>query len=200
MEQIELIQHTVLLLEKLATPYALVGSWGSGIYGEPRFTRDVDIVLDLPISAVPAFCQAYPPDEYYLSEEAVRSAIRSRFQFNVLHPKSGNKVDFILTTASKWNNLQLTRRRRVQLTGEGISFLADVAAPEDIILGKLWYHSLGGGDRHLRDIAGILRVTGDGVDRAEVHRWAAELGYLDVWQQIVAKVDGPDLPPGPGVS
>ena len=71
------------------------------------------------------------------------------------------------------------------------------AAPEDVILGKLWYFSLGGGDRHLRDIAGILRVTGDGVNRAEVERWASQLGALEIWHQIVAKVDAPDAPPGP---
>ena len=67
-----------------------------------------------------------------------------------------------------------------------------------VILGKLWYFSEGGGDRHLRDIAGILRVTGDGVDRAEVERWATKLGYLEIRRQIVAKVDAPDSPPGPG--
>ncbi|MGI8476047.1 MAG: hypothetical protein ACR2OO_06730, partial [Thermomicrobiales bacterium] len=89
----------------------------------------------------------------------------------------------------------MARRRPVRL-------LADrdvmVAAPEDVILGKLWYYSEGGGDRHLRDVAGILRVTGEGVGRAEVERWAAELGYLEVWRQIVARVDAPDPPPGPG--
>jgi hypothetical protein len=73
------------------------------------------------------------------------------------------------------------------------------AAPEDVILGKLWYYSLGGGDRHSRDIAGILRVTADGVDRAEVGRWAGELGTLEVWGRIVEKVDAPDPPAGPGV-
>ena len=40
MEQIELIRHAVRTLDALAVPYALVGSWGSGLYGEPRFTRD----------------------------------------------------------------------------------------------------------------------------------------------------------------
>ena len=81
---------------------------------------------------------------------------------------------------------------------EQIELMVDVAAPEDVILGKLWYFSEGGGDRHLRDIAGILRVTGDGVNRAEVERWATKLGYLEIWRQIVAKVDAPDSPPGPG--
>jgi hypothetical protein len=73
-----------------------------------------------------------------------------------------------------------------------------IAAPEDVILGNLWYFAEGGGGRHLREVAGILRVTGEGVDRAEVERWATQLGYLEIWQQILAKVDGPDSPRGPG--
>jgi hypothetical protein len=73
-----------------------------------------------------------------------------------------------------------------------------IGAPEDVILGKLWNFAEGGGDQHLRDIAGILRVTGDGVNRSEVERWATTLGYLEIWQQILAKVDAPDSTPGPG--
>jgi hypothetical protein len=42
MEQIELIRHAVSTLDALAVPYALVGSWGSGLYGEPRFTSVKD--------------------------------------------------------------------------------------------------------------------------------------------------------------
>lgn len=199
MEQIEFLRHAVRHLDSLGVPYTVVGSWGSGVYGEPRFTRDIDIVLDLPPAVVPAFCAGFPAPEFYLSEPAVRDAVRTRFQFNVLHPTSGNKIDFILPRAEPWSAGQLLRRRRVELRHGGEAFPICVAAPEDVIVGKLWYYSEGGGDRHLRDIAGILRVTGDGVDRAEVERWARELGYLDIWQQVVAKADAPDSPPGPGV-
>ncbi len=199
MEQIELIRRAVRTLDTFAIPYALVGSWGSGIYGEPRFTRDIDIVLDLNLALVPQFCAAFPTSEFYLSEAAVRDAVRTRFQFNLIHPESGNKIDFILTRPESWNRRQLERRRRIELRLADEAFGVYVAAPEDVILGKLWYFAEGGGDRHLRDIAGILRVTGHGVNRADVERWATELGYLEIWQQIVAKVDAPDSPPGPGV-
>ena len=93
MEQIELIRHAALVLDRLAVPYALVGSWGSGIYGEPRFTRDIDIVLDLNLAQLTQFCSAFPDDEFYLSEAAARDAVRTRFQFNVIHPGSGNKCE-----------------------------------------------------------------------------------------------------------
>jgi len=199
MEQFDLLRYTVETLERLSIPYALVGSWGSGIYGEPRFTRDIDIVVELTMASVPAFCAAFPNGEFYLSENAVREAVRDRFQFNVVHPSSGNKIDFILIRNEPWRAGQVSRRRRVTLGSGDETFSGYVAAPEDVILGKLWYYSEGGGDRHLRDIAGILRVTGDGVDRAEVERWARQLGYLEIWQAVIEVVDAPDRPPGPGV-
>jgi hypothetical protein len=132
-------------------------------------------------------------DEFYLSEDAMREAIRTSFQFNVIHPGSGNKIDFMLPRQDEWARVQMTRARPVRLLPDRD---VTIAAPEDVILGKLWYFSLGGGDRHLRDIAGILRVTGEGVNRTEVERWAARLGYLEIRQQIVAKVDAPDSSPG----
>ncbi len=110
MEQAELIRYAAQTLERLAIPYALVGSWGSGIYGEPRFTRDIDIVLDLNMALVSQFCEAFPNGEFYLSEQAARDAVRTRFQFNVIHPASGNKIDFILTRPESWSATQLERR------------------------------------------------------------------------------------------
>jgi hypothetical protein len=198
MEQIELIRRVVHTLDALAIPYALVGSWGSGVYGEPRFTRDIDVILDLNAALVAPFCAAFPKGEFYLSEAAVRDAVRTRFQFNLIHPASGNKIDFILTRPDEWNSGQLLRRRSIELRLGAESFEVFVATPEDVIIGKLWYYSEGGGDRHLRDITGILRVTGEGVNREEVERWVTRLGYLRIWQQIVANVDAPDSPHGPG--
>ncbi len=191
MEQDDLLRLAAETLDRLNTPYMLVGSYGSSVFGEPRFTQDIDIVLDLSAAAVPVFCRAFPPPDFYLSEQSIREAVRDRFQFNVLHLSSGNKVDFIFPKSGEWGGSQLSRRRRVTL--EGGSTVA-VACPEDVILGKLWYYSEGGSDKHLRDIAGILRVSGELVDRADVTAWATKLGYLDTWTRILESVDDPTAP------
>src|SRR4051794_32113644 len=148
----------------------LVGSFASSAYGEPRFTQDIDIVLDLPAAQIPALCAAFPVPDFYVSESAVREAVQRRFQFNVLHTTSGNKIDFLLPRDDEWGRTQLGRRQRVRLLPDREGF---AARPEDVILGKLWYFAEGGSDKHLRDIAGILRVSGDVVDRDDVGRWAA---------------------------
>ena len=197
MEQIDILRHAVEALERMNVPYLVVGSFASIAYGESRFTQDIDIIAAFQLKHINELLMAFPPHEFYLSEAAIRDAIRTSSQFNVIHPSSGNKIDFILPRADEWATVRMARGRPVRLLPD-----RDVmtAAPEDVILGKLWYFSLGGGDRHLRDIAGILRVTGDGVNCAEVERWASKLGYLEIWQQIVAKVDAPDAPPGPGTA
>ena len=196
MEQIDVLRLSIDVLERLEIPYALVGSFGSSIYGEPRMTRDIDILADLTSAKVPLFCSSFPSSEFYLSEAAVREAVRARHQFNLLHPGSGNKVDFILPRSTPWSGSQLGRSVRLPILP---NLEGRVAAPEDVIIGKLWYYSEGGGDRHLRDITGILRISGDRVDRFEVERWAKELGYLEIWREVVATADSPDKPPGPGV-
>jgi hypothetical protein len=195
MEQIDILRHAVEVLERMSVPYLVVGSIAGMAYGEARFTQDIDIVAAFEMKHVGELLAAFPSNEFYLSETAIRDAIQTSFQFNVIHPTSGNKIDFILARKDEWSRVQMTRGRSIRVLPDRNAM---TAAPEDVILGKLWYYSLGGGDRHLRDIAGILRVTGDGVDREEVERWAIKLGYLEIWQQIVAKVDAPDSPPGPG--
>jgi hypothetical protein len=195
MEQTDFLRHAVETLDRLGVPYVVVGSIASIAYGESRFTQDIDIVAAFAPRHIVPLLESYPSSEFYLSEAAVRGAIRTESQFHVIHPASGNKIDFILPSGGSWTRGQIARAKAPRLLPD-----RDVmtASPDDVILGKLWYFSLGGGDRHLRDIAGILHVTGEGVDRAEVERWATQLGYQEICQQIVAKVDAPDPPFGPG--
>ena len=46
----------------------------------------------------------------------------------------------------------------------------------------------GGSEKHLRDIMGILKVSGDVVDRSYVTRWADQMGLADIWQAILARL------------
>jgi len=195
-EQTDFLRHVVEVLERLDVPYMVVGSMASMVYGEFRNTQDIDIVAELTTDQIPAFLAGFPSNDYYLSESAVRDGVLHGVPFNLLYPATAQKVDFMKPRGDAWSRQQLARRRPMPLLPD-----RDVmtAAPEDVILGKLWYFSEGGGDRHLRDIAGILRNTGDGVDRAYVEHWAGELGHLDAWQQAIAVADGPDRPPRPGV-
>jgi hypothetical protein len=62
---------------------------------------------------------------------------------------------------------------------------ATFASPEDVILKKLQFYAAGGSDRHLRDIAGVLRISSAEIDRDYVAEWTDRLGLREIWDQIL---------------
>lgn len=186
MEQTELLHHVIEILEELDAPYMVVGSFASAVYGEPRMTRDIDIVIQLSRDHVDKLCAAFPPEEYYVSCEAAVEALRYESQFNVIHGSSGNKVDFMIAHSDEWGKEQLNRRKRVKLA-TGLN--GYVASPEDVIIGKLLYYKEGGSEKHLRDITGIMKISGGKVDKDIVSRWVHKLGLSDVWQSLLENLD-----------
>ncbi len=185
MDQIELLRTATNILDRLRIPYCVVGSMASMCYGETRFTNDLDLLIDLKLEQVAALCAEFPEPEYYVSEAAATEAAKHRRQFNVIHVPSSFKIDFMLVKSAAWNQRQISRRQRKEYaTGLNI----EVAAPEDVILGKLVYYKEGESPKHLRDIAAMLQVNGDLIDRDDVAKWADELGVLDIWQAILTRL------------
>lgn len=185
MEQLELLHFLIELLNKLHIRYMVVGSYASGAYGEPRLTQDIDIVVDLTVEELCTLLDAIPKEEFYVSEEAARHAIRSGGQFNVIHPESGLKVDFMIARRDAWGQEQLNRRVLLELL-ENVQ--AYTARPEDLILSKMLYYQEGGSEKHLRDITGMFKESGDQIDRGYIDKWANELGVADVWQAILNRL------------
>lgn len=181
MDQDELLRHVVGALQGAGVSYLVTGSTATIYYGEPRFTNDLDVVVQLGAEQVEKVVGAFPPEEFYVSEEAVRRALRTRGQFNVIHPRSGLKVDFVVAEGSPFDRSRFARRRRVRVAHD---LEADFAAPEDVILKKLVFHREGGSDKHLRDVGGVLKISGDEIDFDYLDLWADRLGVTDLWRQV----------------
>jgi hypothetical protein len=184
-EQHELLRYVVDVLEVQRVSYMLVGSLASGVFGEPRLTQDIDILVELSPDQIQALCDAFPAPEFYVSVGAARQAVAQRGQFNVIHPASGNKIDFMIARSDSWGRSQISRRRSEQILPGRSGF---VASPEDVILGKMWYYREGGSEKHLRDIAAIMQVSGQIIDLGYVARWAEQLELSDVWQAILNRL------------
>jgi hypothetical protein len=52
-----------------------------------------------------------------------------------------------------------------------------------VVLSKLEFFREGGSEKHLRDIRGILAVSGDQIDRALIETRVAELGLATEWRK-----------------
>ncbi|MEA2695403.1 MAG: hypothetical protein QOJ16_4790 [Acidobacteriota bacterium] len=186
MDSSELLRYATRLLERLGLRYFVTGSAATIFYGEPRFTNDIDIVLDLPPGRVAELCAAFPADEFYVSEESARQAVARRGQFNVVHPASGLKLDLMIAAETPFNRGRFARARRLRPAPDyDVAF----ASVEDVILKKLEYYREGGSDKHLRDIAGVLKVSGEEIDRGYIEDWAARLGLEEIWQIVVLRAN-----------
>lgn len=180
----------LILLAKTADAlrigYRVTGSIASIAYGESRFTNDVDVVVDLRPDQVESFCAAFPAPDFYVSRDAASEAILHHRMFNVIHPASGLKMDIIIPAE---NELERSRRKRGRLmeVREGLEFC--FASPEDVIVSKLEFYQEGGSEKHVRDIAGMLQIQGDKIDRGYIAMWAGRLGVAEIWELVVKRVD-----------
>jgi hypothetical protein len=185
MSPFELLKVVATVCERLGIRYLTVGSMATIAYGEPRFTNDIDMVLDLQLPQVEAFCNVFSGDDYYLNRAAVESAVRKRLQFNIIHTTAGLKIDCFLSKETPFDASQLARAVRKRIDED---FEAVFASPEDVILKKMEYYRLGESDKHLRDIAGVLKIHGDRTDRLYIEFWCKQLGLTEIWQAILARV------------
>ena len=177
-------------LNQLRIPYLITGGVASVIYGEPRFTRDIDLVVRLEARDARRFARAWPAAEFYvppveaLEEESRRSV---HGHFNVSHHRTAMRADIYLSGNDPLNAWSFERPALRRIDGEEVS----VAPIEAVILSKLRYYKMGGSDRHLRDVAEMLRISGDLVDVPALERWAARLGVEREWQQAQAPREAP---------
>lgn len=170
MSEQELLADCLRRLNRSSVTYYLTGSMASNYWGIPRTTHDLDFVVQLPESAIPAIVQAFSGD-FYIDEPAVRAALRPPHQFNAIDTRSALKVDFWLPKPEPFDREMLSRRVRVTLFGEP----AWIATAEDVILHKLIWNRITPSDRQLGDAAGVVAVQATALDKNYLQRWAQEL-------------------------
>lgn len=184
-EHEDILRKAIDVLERLNLRYMIVGSFASSFYGEPRTTIDVDIVVDIPYGSVTSFCESFPSPEFYIEPDTVRQAIRTGGQFNLIQTTTADKIDFMSLQYGTHREGQLDRRQLRPLL-DGCD--AYVAHPEDVILAKMEYYKEGGSEKHLRDIAGIMRISSGEVDRDYIVQWAEKLGLMEVWTAALRRL------------
>jgi hypothetical protein len=68
-------------LERLGLPYCITGSVAASVYGEPRLTADIDVVLLLHARDIAALQSAFPEADYYVPpEETLRLELSRRIE------------------------------------------------------------------------------------------------------------------------
>jgi len=174
------LEKLVRRLDAAGIPHMVTGSVASTYFGEPRQTRDVDVVVDPSPEAVDSFVASWK-GEGYADLTAAREALAERGMFNIVDYETGWKADLIVRKARAFSRSEFERRRPARILGVDTW----LATPEDVILSKLEWSRESGSTRQQEDAAAVVRISGEGLDRAYLERWAAELGMKDILLRLL---------------
>lgn len=169
-------------LDQLQIPYMATGAVAAIVFGEPRLTLDLDLVLRLAGPDVPHFAKAFPGNEFYVPpvETLQEEVQRPRYgHFNLLHHESGLRADIYLAGDDPLDAWGLAHRRRETVGGEPVW----IAPAEYVIVRKLEYYRDGRSEKHLTDIAGILRIRPDLVDLPLLEGFIGERALRAEWEK-----------------
>lgn len=162
--------------------YMVTGGLAAVVYGHPRLTLDIDLVIRFAERQADVFASLWSPDAFYcppaasIIEEHHRP---SHGHFNVIHKESAMRADVYLAGDDALSAWALPRRVARLVEGETVQF----APIEYVILNKLRYFQMGGSDRHLRDIARMMEISGDAADLPALDAWITRLGVDAAWAQ-----------------
>ncbi len=159
----------------------VTGGVAAVVYGEPRFTRDIDLVLALRDENLSAIDTAFGGGDFYVPPHAVlRHEARRRRggHFNIIHRDTALRADVYVLDDEPLHRWGFERRRVIPLLRGAIT----IAPIEYVILRKLQYYAASGSDRHLRDVALMTRISPEELDRPELMHWVQRLDLHEAWR------------------
>ncbi len=174
-----------VIFESLAIPYYITGGFASSVYGDPRSTRDLDVVIAVSTADLDRVVATLEDQGFYVPgvEDVKQGRMRT---LSITHQETISRADLMVQGESEFERLQLERRQPLGITGTvGIYF----ASPEDIILNKLRWGKGNQSEKQWRDVLGILKVQQNHLDRAYLSQWATQLGLLDDLKRALIEAD-----------
>jgi hypothetical protein len=173
----DFLRRVTAALDANGIPYMLTGSVASSMYGIPRATNDVDVVISPTRQQLLSMVQLFQRLGLIVATESAVSALRNKTQFNVIDLSRGLKVDLIIRKDRDFSVTEFDRRETHEVEGMRLT----IATPEDVLLAKLEWAKMGESDRQLIDAAGIIKVQGDTLDMSYIERWVEQLALGQQW-------------------
>lgn len=170
------------VLDQLKIPYLITGGVAVSCWGKPRYTADVDIVVEIEssdkVEGLIGLLKKKSPNSYADRDSAI-DAFRRKSEFNLIEPEYGLKADFFFSKASEHHKLAMERGKNKKIGGKMIRFVS----PEDLIISKLQWFKEGQSTRQLEDIVSVMDIQTD-LDTAYLERWIKKLDLQNEWQEL----------------
>ena len=181
MQDLNLFALYTELLNKYNIRYFITGSVASIVYGDPRLTHDIDLVINLNSSQVDDLIKAFPSKEFYCPpKDVIITELNrlSRGHFNLIHHETGFKADIYFTGKEELQHWAMQNSKQIEFAGSVIY----VAPPEYVIIKKLEFYKEGKAQKHLLDIKAMLLNSSDLIDYSLLNKLIHEGGFTSEWK------------------
>jgi len=157
--------------------YYVSSGVAASLHGEPRSTRDLDLVMEIQPEQIDLLVATLEAAGYYCPAGAVEGLKQGREQMlNITHTETIANADLYISDVSPFSVSQMVRRQLIDL--EGIPKFW-VASAEDTILQKLRWGSSTQSEKQWRDVLGILKLQAESLDYTYLAQWAERLDLVD---------------------
>lgn len=168
-----------------SVPYMIIGGQAVLRYGEPRLTKDIDVIVGLGVEGLPTIKDVAGRLAFVILVENPEAFVRKTLVLPVMDEDTGIRIDFIFSF-SQYEKQAMDRAVSVTMKETPVRF----ASLEDVVIHKL----VAGRPRDIEDIRSML-LKNPGYDRAYIDRWLSEfdasLGetYSDAFQELVSNLE-----------
>lgn len=185
-----LLVKVAKILHQLNISYVVTGGMAVFVWGRPRFTADIDIVIELKPDHINALAEALGAlgQAGYVDVPMMRRALLHHGEFNFIDGVSGIKVDFFVAGKNSFDEAKFKNRRQEKVLGTSVYFIS----PEDLILSKLLWQKESGSEIQLRDVESILKMQ-KRLDWKYLQKWATIHSTYKILESLWKKHRKADL-------
>ena len=170
----------------LDIPYYITGGVCAIAYGDPRTTRDLNIVVEVERSQIMPLVTRLEAEGFYCPPGAVSDIQSGRARtLSVTHMQLVLDADIVLNANTEFDRSKM-ERRRLEAIGLNEAEQFWLASPEDVILAKLLWGRQSQSEKQWRDVLGVLKVQGESLDFAYLTEWATRLDLTELVQGAIA--------------
>ncbi|MBU3934561.1 hypothetical protein KKC00_01185 [Patescibacteria group bacterium] len=178
--QEKLLIEIVKILDNLGIKYFITGGFAVSVWGRPRATFDIDIVVKIVEPQAEKLAKAWRNISRagYADQDSIKDAIRNKSEFNFIDPGSNLKVDFWVKKEGN-NPPEFSNRKLKKINGQKIYFIS----PEDLILSKLQWYKLSDSERHIEDVRSVFQISGKKLNKKYLDCWINKLGLSKILEE-----------------
>jgi len=173
------------IFESMKIAYYVSGGVAASLHGEPRSTRDLDLVIEIQPEAIDLLVTTLEQARYYCPAGAVEGLKqRKENVLNITNTETIANADIYISDVSAFSSSQMERRQLIDTEGMPKFW---VASAEDTILQKLRWGKTSQSEKQWRDVLGILKLQAENLDYGYLAQWAESLDLIDDFSQALTQ-------------